>query len=92
MKQLLRNALNKFGFDLVRTKNSHDNLTKHLSNVLLSRSIDCVFDVGANAGQYGLFLRALGYKGYIISFEPVSAVFKLLKKNSENDDKWLCYN
>jgi len=92
MKKLIRNALNKCGFDVIRTKNSHDNLTKHLSNVLLSRNIDCVFDVGANSGQYGLFLRELGYKGYIISFEPVSSVFKLLKKNSENDDKWLCYN
>jgi FkbM family methyltransferase len=92
MKKLLRNSLNRLGFDLVRTKNLHDNLTKHLSNVLLSRNIDCVFDVGANSGQYGLFLRDLGYKGHIISFEPASSVFKLLKKNSENDDKWHCYD
>lgn len=92
MKKLIRSILNRYGFDLVRTKNLHDNLPKHLANVLLSRNIDCIFDVGANSGQYGLFLRTLGYKGYIISFEPVSSVFNILKQNCEKDDKWLCYD
>ena len=83
MRKLIRNALNKCGFDLIRTRNSHDDLTEHLANVLLSRNIDCIFDVVANSGQHGLFLRKLDYKGYIISFEPVSSVFKLLKKLRE---------
>jgi hypothetical protein len=80
MRKLIRNALNKCGFDLIRTRNSHDDLTEHLANVLLSRNIDCIFDLGANSGQHGLFLRELDCKGYIISFEPVSSVFKFLKK------------
>lgn len=92
MKRLMRAALHKLGFDLVRVGNSHDDLTKHLTNVLRSRNIDCILDVGANSGQYGAFLRSLGYKGYIISFEPVGAVFHDLKRNSAGDDKWLCCN
>ena len=92
MKHLLRRLLNRIGFDLVRTKNQHDDLTKHLSNVLRSRNIDCVFDVGANSGQYGLFLRSIGYQGYIISFEPVSSVFGELSERSQNDEKWICCN
>lgn len=92
MKRLLRAALNRLGFDLVRVKNSHDDLTKHLANVLRSRDIDCIFDVGANAGQYGSFLRGLGYKGHIISFEPVRSVFEELKRRCERDDKWICFN
>ncbi|OHB44727.1 MAG: hypothetical protein A2178_01735 [Planctomycetes bacterium GWC2_49_10] len=92
MKRLIRNALNKCGFDVIRTRNLHDDLTKHLSNVLLSKNIDCVIDVGANSGQYGLFLRALGYKGHIVSFEPVSSVFNQLKEKCENDNKWSCHN
>jgi FkbM family methyltransferase len=92
MKKLLRTALNKCGFDIIRTKNDHDDLAKHLANVLHSREIDCVFDVGANSGQYGMFLRELGYRGYIISFEPVNAVFRKLKETSKGDDKWLCFD
>lgn len=92
MKQLIRGVLNKLGLDLVKIKNSHDDLTKHLANVLRSRRIDCVLDVGANSGQYGLFLRSLGYEGHIVSFEPVAAVFQELKKNCGRDGKWLCFN
>lgn len=92
MKQQIRRALNAIGFDLVRTKNAHDDLSKHLTNVLESRAIDCVFDVGANSGQYGLFLRSLGYRGHIVSFEPVGSVFEALKKTSGGDDKWHCHN
>ena len=85
MKKLIRSALNLFGIDLVKLKNQHDNLAIHLINVLESRNIDCIFDVGANSGQYGYFLREIGYKGYIISFEPVSSVFELLNNNSASD-------
>ena len=92
MKKLLRKALNICGFDLVRTKAVHDDLTKHLGNVLKSRQIDCILDVGANSGQYGLFLRALGFEGYIVSFEPVSSVFAKLKEASKGDAKWVCYD
>lgn len=92
MKKLLRTALNKAGFDLIRTKNDHDDLAKHLANVLRSREIDCVLDVGANSGQYGLFLRALGYQGHIVSFEPVQSVFLKLKETSRGDEKWHCHD
>jgi len=92
MKKFLRTALNKFGFDVVRTRNDHGDLAKHLANVLADREIDCVLDVGANSGQYGRFLRELGYKGYIISFEPVSSVFQKLVETSRGDGKWLCHD
>lgn len=92
MRTFLRNALNKLGFDIVRSKNSNDNLSKHLYNVLVSKNIECVIDVGANSGQYGLFLREIGYKGFIVSFEPVDSVFKELKAKCNQDEKWFCYD
>lgn len=92
MKKLMRTMLNGVGLDIVRLKNSHETLEKHLSNVLASRNIDCILDVGANAGQYGVFLRSLGYDGYIVSFEPVAAVFAALKKTAESDSKWRCFD
>lgn len=92
MKDLIRGILKKLGFDLIRTKHSHENLSKHLANVLSSKDIDCIIDVGANSGQYGVFLRALGYKGYIVSFEPVGSVFNRLKEKCQSDEKWICHN
>lgn len=83
--------LNKLGFDLVKTKNLHNGLSDHLLNVLVNKEIDCVIDVGANSGQYGEYLRELGYKGYIVSFEPVGVVYEILKAKCERDDKWSCY-
>ena len=96
MKKIIRNILNGFGFDVIRlkTKLKIDNvdLSSHLSNVFAAKEIDCVIDVGANSGQYGAFLRKMGFKGYIISFEPVKAVFDMLVSNAKSDNKWICYN
>ena len=62
MKQFIRNLIIKTGFDLVRSKNSHGSFDVHLNNVFKKYSIDCVIDVGANSGQYGAFLRRIGFK------------------------------
>lgn len=92
MKQLLRSALNRCGFDIVRMKNLHQDHAQHLRNVLASRSIDCVIDVGANVGQYGAFLRGIGYEGHIVSFEPARSVFGALAAKARDDPKWTCHN
>lgn len=47
-----------------------------------------LFDVGANAGQYGSTMRALGYEGRIVSFEPSSEAFKLLVAAAQDDAGW----
>lgn len=50
--------------------------------------IDCVFDVGANVGQYGQLLRSRGYRGLILSFEPAPATFATLAKTAAGDARW----
>lgn len=91
MIKLARTLLNKVGFDVIRTRNQHEGLGWHLRNVFKAKAIDCVIDVGANSGQYGRFLRELGFDGYIVSFEPVSRVFEKLQEAAAKDGKWLCY-
>ena len=61
---------------------------EHLRRFLTEFDIDCVFDVGANAGQYGQMLRELGFRGSIVSFEPVPALAEELKKNTRRDPLW----
>ncbi len=61
----------------------------HLKKFLTTYDIDCVFDVGANKGQYALMLRKFGYSGHIISFEPIPELVTKLRKVAEKDSKWI---
>lgn len=91
VKFWVHRLINSFGFDLIRLKSSNADFPRHLLNVLDAYDIDCVIDVGANVGQYGRFLREIGFKGHIVSFEPVSAVFTVLEQQSVADEKWRCH-
>lgn len=51
-----------------------------------------VLAVGANRGQYVRFLRDSGYRGEIISLEPIPSVFEELKKARSNDRLWCGHN
>jgi len=54
--------------------------------------INLVLDVGANEGQFGCDLRAAGYKGRILSFEPGELAFERLEAKAANDKLWMCRN
>ena len=61
----------------------------YFQRLLKLLEIDCVFDVGANRGQYGKLLRNLGFRGLIVSFEPNPVPYAELRK--QLDDKWICF-
>ena len=83
MRNTIRNLVKKSGFDVIRYRSHH---------ILQHYKFDLVFDIGANAGQYARELRALGYKGKIISFEPQSKAYSALAKSAENDPEWQAFN
>lgn len=56
--------------------------------MMRSLGIDLVLDVGANAGQFGLEIRRHGYRGRIVSFEPLRAPYAALSKVAARDSSW----
>lgn len=58
------------------------------NTVLRNRRVNCVLDVGAHAGSYAGQLRQAGYKGEIVSFEPVERSFRELSALAEKDPRW----
>jgi FkbM family methyltransferase len=83
LKALVLRSLRRFGLD-VRLARKNPNL----GEFLIDRRIDLVFDIGANAGQFGARLRDQGYRGKIISFEPVASVFQRLSARAKEDGAW----
>lgn len=92
IKVAVHKTFNLFGFDFIKRGHFDQSYGAHLLMVFGSRGIDCVLDVGANIGQYGRFLREIGYTGYIVSFEPVKSAYEKLVNVSEGDSKWICHN
>jgi len=63
-----------------------------ISEVLKRLSINCVFDVGANRGQFAKGLRAIGYRGRIVSFEPIVRDFNIMRDRFTRDRYWIGRN
>jgi FkbM family methyltransferase len=62
-----------------------------LARFLRAFRVDCVFDVGANVGQYAKRLRQIGYLGLIISFEPNPNAFQQLEEAARSDRRWIVH-
>jgi FkbM family methyltransferase len=91
VKNVLRALLNRAGIDVVR----HRPVPQHLARRahLLSRfGVTLVLDVGANAGIYAGELRRIGYRGRIVSFEPLSSAFAALAAQAARDPAWEAVN
>jgi len=70
----------RFGFDVVRFDRG---------KLLAHHGITVVFDVGANVGQYGAELRALGYRSKIVSCEPLRTGYEQVARKAAGDPGWV---
>lgn len=87
LKKRVRTLLNKAGWELHRYRPSSDPWAL-VGDIIRRHDIDLVIDVGANIGQYGRDLRRHGYRGRIVSFEPLSSAHSRLQANSAGDTSW----
>lgn len=84
--------LRKTGYDIIRFAPVSHPLARR-KRILESCHINTVLDIGANTGQYARQLRQeIGYTNKIISFEPLSAAFDVLKANAKPDNNWQVFN
>lgn len=60
-----------------------------LVKMLATNGVDIVLDVGANTGGYATALREAGYRGNILSFEPLSSAHSLLALAARSDPNWV---
>jgi FkbM family methyltransferase len=91
LRELARTAGSRVGCQIGRLP-SVELLGTHLVELFQQLRINCVLDVGAHVGQYGRFLRNIGYTGHIVSFEPISANFAQLRRISAGDPNWQAIN
>ncbi len=86
IRRRVRGLVQVFGYDI---RAIDDYPTKRPIDFIRSRKIDVVVDVGANAGQYAGKLREAGYRGWIVSLEPVRETFEVLKSRASGDPHWI---
>jgi FkbM family methyltransferase len=84
-----RNILRRSGIDVSRYHPELDSKRNFLHQ-LESHGVSVVLDVGANSGQYAGELRAAGFTGRIVSFEPLSGPFSVLESKASGDPLWEC--
>ncbi|WP_203336332.1 FkbM family methyltransferase [Nocardioides limicola] len=80
--RLLAARLARGGFEVRRHPASRR------QKLLQARGVDVVLDVGAATGAYAGELREFGYRGRIVSFEPMSAPFAELVARAAVDESW----
>jgi FkbM family methyltransferase len=87
MSDRIRNILRKAGIEAYRYS-VHTSTGAQLHRLLEHCNIDLVLDIGANSGHYATELRAHGYAGRIVSFEPLASAHAQLTAAASGDSRW----
>lgn len=90
LKTIFVGFFKKIGLDVKRYIPESSNLS-YFQELLKKYNIDLVLDVGANIGQFHSELRFLGYAKDVISFEPLSEAYNILKRKESGFSNWIVY-
>jgi len=91
-KSLVKKLIRGMGYEVKKYDPVPDPNMKRRMRLVSTYRINTIFDVGANVGQYARKMRASGYKGRILSFEPLSSAYKQLKELTATDRDWEAVN
>jgi FkbM family methyltransferase len=90
-RRLVRRLAHQLGLEVVRYDGRRFVARKRIE-VIRSTAANVVLDVGAGIGQFAGWLRAEGYAGPIVSFEPLGEAFSELQRHAAADHAWTCVN
>jgi FkbM family methyltransferase len=74
LKELVRGAFARAGYDVFQRRSGYS-----LISFIENHAINVVIDVGANRGQFARRLISQGYKGRLVSFEPIAELAEALE-------------
>jgi FkbM family methyltransferase len=86
-KHIVREGLRRLGLRVYRSTPATDPEAQ-VAALLAFHEIDLVLDVGANSGQYAQSLRRSGYRGRILSFEPLQEAWERCRMRASSDPLW----
>ena len=98
IKNFIKFVLTSFGYQVSKINPNFISYPKKkyneglLNEILTNKSTSLVIDVGANCGDWAIDLRSWGYRGRILSFEPLTTEFNLLAERSHKDLNWEALN
>lgn len=87
VKGLVRNLAKQFGYEILGPSRSYATQNS-LASLLRQEQINLVIDVGANTGQFAMELSAFGYRGRILSFEPLASAHAQLRIKAKAYPNW----
>jgi FkbM family methyltransferase len=100
MPHIIRSSITRFGyaaltngFRLPSSKIASEyKQWSHLLDLIRRLKINVFLDVGANRGFFSKHLRMVGYRGMLISFEPVPDDIEHIHRLAAGDKKWIVCN
>jgi FkbM family methyltransferase len=87
ISRILRNALRAFGVEVSRYTPVSDRY-QNLCYFAEKHGVNTIFDVGANSGQFAQRMFESGWRGRIVSFEPLTAAHAALKEMAKRHANW----
>jgi FkbM family methyltransferase len=89
-KRFIQKWLAQRGFFVARGRPY--TLSWQLRALFAALHVNCVIDVGAHHGEFGLLMRqSVAYNGRIASFEPSRANYQRLAAQAREDGNWLTF-
>ena len=88
LKSLVKRFAERHGYEILGPSGGSFATRRSLAGLLRQEQINLVLDVGANTGQFSDKLWAGGYRGRIISFEPLASPHAELRSKAERYPNW----